>query len=205
MNIERRLANLEAKLRHSRLMLVGLGVCLVLVCTVAADTPFVDLLCQSVTVKDAGGKTVTKMTQTGDVDIGGTLKVKETDVLAALQQNQQTIVQLQKDVNGLKASLASFSGQTLKVTNFGAVFTSENSAGQGGYLFKADVCTSHTHPTKFGKQVVAAWWVPSRGLYDFGKWGYVGATPAGNQVNIGGSAMKDAGRIEATIFVVYQE
>jgi hypothetical protein len=44
-----------------------------------------------------------------------------------------------------------------------------------------------------------------RGLYDFSKWGVIRIYGKEDQVRIEGSALNGAGRIEARIYVLYEE
>jgi len=73
------------------------------------------------------------------------------------------------------------------------------------YMLPPNSFPGYMHPTKFGRRVVTAWWTPIRGLYDFSKWGVINVYGIGDQVKIEGSAEKGAGRIEAQIYVLYEE
>src|SRR5258707_12013221 len=85
MDIERRLALLESNLRRTRIFLLGLGLCLLLVGTLAADSPFMPVVAQSVDIKDATNKTVIALKESGDVEVGGSLKVKGIDIVQGLK------------------------------------------------------------------------------------------------------------------------
>jgi hypothetical protein len=51
MGFDDRLPNLEAKLRRTGLLLMGIFGYLLMICTVTATSPFVDLVCRSLAVK----------------------------------------------------------------------------------------------------------------------------------------------------------
>ena len=92
-NMEDRLAALERQLRRTRLALGVIVGVLVLACTAAAAPALVKFVCKGLTVKSADGtKTVVELKESGDVDVGGTLKIKDLDVGATLRRQPRIIV-----------------------------------------------------------------------------------------------------------------
>jgi hypothetical protein len=74
---EERLGRLEQQLRSSRCQVTALAaVVAVVVCTAAAQRQFGDLICSTLQVKSDAGRTITALRQNGDVEVGGSLKVK---------------------------------------------------------------------------------------------------------------------------------
>ena len=68
------------RLRRAERAIVGLSVLLVIATSVAAAGPLADLVCRSILVKDAAGKTMVAIHENGDVEVGGTLKVRGQQV-----------------------------------------------------------------------------------------------------------------------------
>lgn len=125
------------------------------------------------------------------------------------------LTSLSDDVSTMKQQLQTLTGRTLKVDSFQVIFHDQTmTADQAKQPANPGVWTpyqlpgngnSYIHPTRFGKRVVGTWWTPIRGLYDFARWGIINIVPNGNQVQIIGSAIPNAGRIEARIFVLYED
>src|SRR5260370_1017875 len=120
----------------------------------------------------------------------------------------------QNEIDTLRKELGEVSGHMLKVDSFKAIFHSRNKPAKSAIEFAGgsdwatfqlnpDGRPDYLYPAKFGDKVVAVWWVPIRGLYDFSKWGFITPAPAGNQIRFSGTAGPDAGNIEARIFVLY--
>jgi len=102
----------------------------------------------------------------------------------------------------------------LKATYFKAIFHSENRkakdaqdyAGDGSWpTFQLNPSGSnYLHDAEFGSRVLATWWVARRGTNGAG-WGVIQPVADGRRVRITGSAMADAGAIEAFVYVIYEE
>ena len=83
---EAQLIQMAKRLRRAERAIVGLSVFLVLVTAAAAAGPLADLVCRSVLVKDAAGKTTVEICQNGDVKVAGRLHVDGVDLLAELKR-----------------------------------------------------------------------------------------------------------------------
>jgi hypothetical protein len=101
MDIERRLAELERKLRRTRLALHLLCVCLLIGGAAAADPLLGRLLCRSLSVNDNNGKTVIELKESGEVNASGALRIKGTDILAATSALETRLTSLRGDISDL--------------------------------------------------------------------------------------------------------
>jgi len=90
MTVDERIARIERQLRISDRRSVILLASLILVVGVAAQGPLVGLVCSSLEVKSEEGRTVTALKQTGDVIVGGSLKIGDMDIRAAIEELQKS-------------------------------------------------------------------------------------------------------------------
>jgi hypothetical protein len=89
---EDRMDTFELQLRKMRRIIAALLALMVLVVGVAAQSALQPFACSSLEVRTPpNGKLVTKLAENGDVEVGGTLKIKDTDVLAAIKKLEQDI------------------------------------------------------------------------------------------------------------------
>lgn len=93
-----RLEILEHQVRRNR-RLIGLVLLLVPLTFLlgAAQQPFVDLVCKSLVVKDAGGKTVLELKDSGEVKALGRVTAKGVDILSELESLKATVKSNQDD------------------------------------------------------------------------------------------------------------
>jgi len=83
---EEQLIRVATRLRRAERAIIGLSVLLAVVTGAAAAESLVDLICRSVVVKNASGKTAMAIHENGDVEVGGKLVVNGVDLLAELKR-----------------------------------------------------------------------------------------------------------------------
>jgi hypothetical protein len=83
---EEQLTRMATRLRRAERAIIGLAALLVVVMGAAAAGPLADLVCRSLLVKDAAGKTTVALRENGDVEVGGKLVVNGVDLLAELKR-----------------------------------------------------------------------------------------------------------------------
>jgi hypothetical protein len=112
MSYEDRLAMFERRLHRTRLVLGVLLVGLLLMGTMAANDGFTDLVCRSLKIKNADGKTVIELNESGELKAGGKVTAHGADILAELASLKGEIGTLRVEVAGLRTEL---SGQQNKI------------------------------------------------------------------------------------------
>jgi hypothetical protein len=160
--------------------------------------------------KPTAGVTIVVNTDKGSK----TLEVPAVDPNEIIIRLNRKLADLEAKVDALAQAMKK---GRLQVDSFRVIFHSKDMAADdalkpaspaGGwttYMLPPGDSPGYTHPDKYGKRVVAAWWTPVRGLYDFSKWGVIRIYGKEDQVRIEGSALNGAGRIEARIYVLYEE
>jgi hypothetical protein len=168
--------------------------------TVAAQGPLVDLVCRTLHVKNRTGQSTIKLEENGDVEVGGSLKVKGVEIA-------ETIEAVKKASNA-----ASAKAPTVKVgtTVIILVGVNEKTAGPQHYQFKPGPVQTYKHPVNH--DIIAAWPVIDDHTSDYNggarfwrEWaGYFGVTAGGRSINVEGTP-QNAGRFPIKIMYLYAE
>ena len=95
---EEQLTRMATRLRRAERGIMGLAARLVVVTGTAASGPLCDLVCRSVLVKDASGKTTAVLRENGDAKFDGTLVVQKRDILAELDAIRAELANLRESL-----------------------------------------------------------------------------------------------------------
>jgi hypothetical protein len=98
MELDQRVTALNAKVRRTRLISVGSVACLLFVVAAGASSPFVDLVCKSLTIRDAEGKTTLEL-KDGEITAHGT-----EQLVSDLRELKTTTRRLREDIDTLHMS-----------------------------------------------------------------------------------------------------
>lgn len=155
MDTEHRVQKLESTLRRTRQMLFGLIGCLLLVSTLAASSPFVDLVMRSGTVMGPDRKPVIEMKENGDMVVKGKLFLGESraDLEKQLRELKDM---LQNKADSLVKEVAS---SKVKIATHEWVFGLGN-AGKGTPL-PAPLNDWVVPDLRWGKKVIGVILVPT--------------------------------------------
>jgi len=158
---EAQLTRMATQLRRAERAIIGLSVLLVVVTGAAAAGPLVDLICRSVVVKNASGKTTAVLRENGDAEFDGRLVVQKRDILAELDASELKVVQIPVNLEQIPVTTIH---KYWPLTNIGLGSAQNADVGKLDENVVVKGIADQAHA--FGNDVIACWITPTNGMHE---------------------------------------